>query len=92
MADFEHESVKFGLGGSDCCGVVCAGVSCLDCEVAHTVKHAVDLCHRAFSNLHDGDAVLHVTNCSAETRGLSAQLLADNKAGCVVSCAVDAVT
>ncbi len=65
-------------------------VGVLHRELADALEHRVDFVQRAFTDLDHRDPVLGVAHGLVEAADLAAELLADDEAGCVVGCAVDA--
>ena len=78
--------LRRGAGGR----VVGTGVGCLNGQVTHAGQHGVHFVERTFSRLHDRDAVLSVAGGLTQATDLGTQALADDKAGSVVGCTVDA--
>jgi hypothetical protein len=81
---------ELGLGGSTGVGVLRTGGRRLHRQVTHTAEDRVHLVHRAFSGLHDRDAVLSVADGDLEATDLRPQALGDAQAGGVVGGPVDA--
>ena len=85
-----RERRDLGLGRGAGRRVVGTGVGCLHGEVTHAGQHGVDFVERTFSGLHDRDAVLSVAGRLTQAADLRTQALADDEAGSVVGCTVDA--